>query len=658
MIKTDKPRRRSPAAADSARTSSVPPFRAGSTAVRLAGTDVAARFGANSYDAKSRTVVAVLSIGARVPHFGVFEELSIASEAIDLRRVALGQVRLLDSHNRSSVDAILGVVTDAWIEGGKLLGRIQFAETDAGRTAEGMVARGEVSAVSIGYSVQTWTRVGTENDVEIWRADKWELLEASLVSVPADADALIRSAQTKINTSMKGNRMDPEVTDDSTAENTNEPASPAVQNNSTRAVMSDRDVRQAYELAERHGLPLDFVRQHVDSGGTMAGFRERALARLVDEADRTRTGGISLSDATFSNPDFLSRSISDALYSKMTGKAPTGAAVELAGRSMLDLGAIILQARGERVSWADRSTLADRILTRSGAYHSTSDFPYLLASAGNRVAADAYQITQSPLKALARRRTATDYRPISVLRLSEAPRLEEVRENGEIRYGSRGEAKEGFAVKPYGKIFGISRQAIVNDDLGAFGDMNAAFGRAAASTESDQIAALFTANGGNGAKLDDGNPIYGADRGNKAAAGAAITVVSLGAARKALRDAKDIDGITPLNLTPRYLVVGSAKETEAEQVLHELSAVQVEDVNPFAGKITPIVETRLPGNAWRVFADPSQIATFTVAYLAGREGPQIDLKEGWNTLGVEFRAVLDFGCAMQDWRGTYLNPGA
>jgi hypothetical protein len=169
---------------------------------------------------------------------------------------------------------------------------------------------------------------------------------------------------------------------------------------------------------------------------------------------------------------------------------------------------------------------------------------------------------------------------------------------------------------------------------------------------------LLLANGGDGGKLNDGNPLYSTARGNKAAAGTGITVDALGAGRKVLRDMTDVDGITPLNVVPRHLVVGSAKETEAEQVLHELSAVQVGEVNPFAGKLTLHVEPRLIGNAWRLFADPSQLATLVIAYLAGREGPQIDLQQGWDVLGVEFRAVLDFGCAMQDWRGTYLNPGA
>jgi HK97 family phage prohead protease len=657
MTKKQVTRWRTPAADASARPASAAPFVSGATATRKANEDVAARFAAGSYNPKTRTVVAVLSAGSRVPRFGAVEELAITPSAIDLRRVALGQVRLLDSHNQSSLDSILGVITDAWIEGGKLFGRFQFSETAAGRSAEGMVARGEVSAISVGYRVNAWTRVGTENDVEIWRADKWELLEASLVSVPADPEALIRSAQTSHNTFSKGNRMDPEVIEDlSNEESTDQHAPPA--NDGSRAVMSDRHAREAYELTARSHLPAEFAQRHIEAGRTLGEFRDALFQRLAGDADRTRTSSVHPSNETFANPDFLERSIADALYSKMTGHQPSGAAVELAGRSMLDLGAMILQSRGERVSWADRVTLADRILTRMGGPHTTSDFPMLLGSAANRVSADAYQVAQTPLKQIARRRTVSDFRAVSTVRLSEAPRLEEVSEGGEIKHGSRGEAKESFKVKSFGRIFTLSRQAIINDDLGAFADISRDFGRAAASTESDLIAALLTANSGDGAKLDDGNPMHTTTRGNKAATGTAITVVALGAGRKVLRDMKDIDGITPISVTPRHLVVGSAKETEAEQVLHELSAAQVDEVNPFAGKLTLLVEPRLTGLSWWVAADPSQLAPLVIAYLAGREGPQIDFREGFDTLGVEFRAVLDFGCAAQDWRGSYLNPGA
>ncbi|MGL3106685.1 hypothetical protein [Bradyrhizobium sp. BR 1432] len=145
---------------------------------------------------------------------------------------------------------------------------------------------------------------GIEDDAEIWRADKWELLEASLVSVPADADALIRSAHTTLNTSVKGNRMDPEITYNSNNHETTEPSGQSPQRGASRPVMSDREVREAYDLAERAGIGLDFVRQHVGAGGSMDDFRNRVFERLAGDANRTRTNPTRTSgDETFDNPE-------------------------------------------------------------------------------------------------------------------------------------------------------------------------------------------------------------------------------------------------------------------------------------------------------------------------------------------------------------------
>ncbi len=99
------------------------------------------------------------------------------------------------------------------------------------------------------------------------------------------------------------------------------------------------------------------------------------------------------------------------------------------------------------------------------------------------------------------------------------------------------------------------------------------------------------------------------------------------------------------------------RKTEAEQALAAIAAAHVDDANPFSGKLTLHIEPRLTGNAWRLFADPMQVTSLVIAYLNGLAGPQLSVQEGWTTLGAEFRAVLDFGCWMEDWRGTYLNPG-
>lgn len=429
--------------------------------------------------------------------------------------------------------------------------------------------------------------------------------------------------------------------------------------------MSDRHAREAYTIAARAGLPADFACKHIDNGGTLKEFRTIVINRQADEADRTKSISNRSGDGgeTLDNPDFLGRAIENALYARMAGKAPAGPATELMGRSALEMGTMLLEARGEKVTWANRDRLAEQVMTRhagwgaAGGYHTTSDFPTLLLGAGNRVMLDAYKAAECPLKALAVRRDAADFRPTTMVKISDAPELLEVLESGEIKYGSRSEAKEGFRLKTYARIFSISRNALINDDLNAFADSSRAWGRSSAELEAKLIVSLFTANSGDGADLDDGDPLYTTARGNKAASGAVIGEAGFTEARKAMREMKGLDGVTPVSITPRHLVVGAAKETEAEKMLAAIAAAKTSDVNPFAGKITLHIEPRFSGNAWRLFADPSEIPTVVIGYLNGAAGPSLATLEGWTTLGTEFRATLDFGCGLADWRGTYLNPG-
>jgi hypothetical protein len=54
-----------------------------------------------------------------------------------------------------------------------------------------------------------------------------------------------------------------------------------------------------------------------------------------------------------------------------------------------------------------------------------------------------------------------------------------------------------------------------------------------------------------------------------------------------------------------------------------------------------------------------QAPVIEVAYLQGSgPGPILSTEEGFDTLGVKFRAVLDFGCGLVGWRGAVRSAGA
>jgi Mu-like prophage major head subunit gpT len=598
-----------------------------------------APFRAASFDPESGTFSAVIAtetpVARRDPVEGEYLEiLSLKPSAVRLDRLKSGAAPVLDSHRAGSMKDQIGNVTAARIEApGQLVAEARLSARDDVKPIAADLAAGTPPNVSVGYRVYASSESrDAEGRPVIVRTD-WEPFEMSFVPIPADPATHVRSQQ-------KGTTMPTSNTNTETI---------------TRA-MSDTEVHEAYGLTVRHGLPPDFARQHIDAGASLDAFRGLILDRQA--ADAARISINSRSDSTFDNPDFLAQSIEGALFARMTGTRPEGAAAELMGRTMLDMGAMLLQQRGERPNWNNRERLAAQIFTRAGDL-STSDFPNLLLSTGNRVLNQAYVVAKSPLLSLAKRRDAVDFRTLYSIKLSEAPRLAEVKEGGEVKHGARSESVESFKLKTYARIFSLTRQAIINDDLGAFADASAAFGRGAAQTEAELLVSLLTANSGNGANLTDGSPLYGtgANRGNKAATGAAIGVDTLGAARQALREMKDIDGITPINATPRHLVVGPSLETTAEQFLHTISAVDSTKVNPFAGALTLHVDPRLTDNSWRLFADPAEVATILVAYLNGADGPMVETKLGWDVLGVEVRAVLDFGCGLNDYRGSYLNPG-
>ena len=99
------------------------------------------------------------------------------------------------------------------------------------------------------------------------------------------------------------------------------------------------------------------------------------------------------------------------------------------------------------------------------------------------------------LKAIARLNNAPDFRARSVARLGAAPNLEKVNEAGEFKYGAVNDYANGWTLATYGKIINLSRQALVNDDLGAFATLLRKFGEAAARREADELVSILVTPG-------------------------------------------------------------------------------------------------------------------------------------------------------------------
>ncbi|WP_204377021.1 Mu-like prophage major head subunit gpT family protein [Methyloceanibacter methanicus] len=317
----------------------------------------------------------------------------------------------------------------------------------------------------------------------------------------------------------------------------------------------------------------------------------------------------------------------------------------------LDIARDCLRTRGLSFTGLSPAKVVERAL------HTTSDFPLILGDAVGRTLRMGYQAAPSGLKRVGRKTTARDFRDKRRLALSEGQRLEKVNEAGEFKSGTFVEAQEMYRLLTYGKVFGISRQALVNDDLGAFTDLSRRLGQTAAATESALLVELLTDGGGLGPAMSDGKKFFHTGHGNLSSVGSAPNVEFLSKARTALRKQTGLQGEN-ISVTPKFFVVPAELETDAEKLLAQITATKADDINPFAGALQLVVEPRFTDALrWYVVADPAEIDGLEYAYLEGEEGPQIETKAGFEVDGVQIRVRLDFGAGLVDWRSWYSNPG-
>ncbi|XZQ30645.1 phage major capsid protein [Rhodobacter capsulatus] len=334
----------------------------------------------------------------------------------------------------------------------------------------------------------------------------------------------------------------------------------------------------------------------------------------------------------------------------------TDRAREFRGLTLLELARHALDQRGIATRGMSKMELATEALIGRSGLHSTSDFPLILANVANKTLRAAYDTTPRTFTAWARQAVITDFKPVARNQLGGAPDLLRVPESGEFTYGTIGESREVYALVTYGRIVGITRQTLINDDLDAFTRIPSAFGAAAADLESDLVYSIFSTN----PNMADGNPLFHASHANLGTAGA-ISETTLAEAYRLFGNQRGLEG-RQISVLPRYIITPpGVRSVEARKNVTATTPNAVAGVNAFANRLEPIEEARLIPAAgpdpWFLAADPSRIDTIEFAYLEGQQGVYTETRSGFEVDGIEIKARHDFAAKAIDWRGLFRNAG-
>ena len=405
------------------------------------------------------------------------------------------------------------------------------------------------------------------------------------------------------------------------------------------------------DIGTRAGMDSTAIQEAIRNGTSLDVFRTRAFDAMVERQNGSRTDP-ARSRITQDERDVARAASIEALSYRIGAPIPQ-AGPTAAARSRMDNGLIHLamDCVGER-NYPRNARQIEELFERA-ASHTTSDFPIILEGSINRTVEARYQLAQPTYRRIARQRNFRDFRPHTSIKLGDFPMLEKIAEDGKIKYGTLTEGKETISVLSYAKALAVSRQLMINDDLGAINEMLSGYGATVALFEE----ITFYSSALN-AVLADGQAVFHASHNNLAGSGAAIDVDSVSLGRAAMSKQKSLDGNPLLSNVPAMIVTGPDRITSAEKLIASITPATVATVNIFSGRLTPFDTAQISGNTWYLFADPQLGSNYRWGYLEGYEAPRVRIDNPFGSQGMAMSVEHDFGCGAVDFRYGYKNPGA
>jgi len=303
------------------------------------------------------------------------------------------------------------------------------------------------------------------------------------------------------------------------------------------------------------------------------------------------------------------------------------------------------------------------------AAFSTASLPGILSNIANKMLLEGYNYIEDAWRQVCKIASVNDFREHSRYRMAGSFRFEQVGPDGELKHGKVDEQKYGQKADTHGIMFALTRQMIINDDMGAFTDIPRQIGMGAAEAIADAVWGLLLSN----PTQSDGKAFFSTDHKNySAGADTALTVDGLTDAEVMFGEQTKPNG-RPMGIPASILLVPTALKVPAELLMTSLQLNETTtankgkpSANPHVGKFEVVSSVYLANTsfsgasskAWYLLADPNRLPAIEIAFLNGVDRPTVEKTDAdFNTLGIQFRGYIDFGVREQDWRGAQKNKG-
>lgn len=582
------------------------------------------------------------------------------NEILDVTGAKVHRLNTFFKDHLHSVDSAVGKISNVRVEDMQLIGDVTFGSDEDSQRVLSKYSEGILTDVSIGYEIRKYdVKPSANNERDNVTVTDFDIFEVSAVGVGFDSGAKKRSDDE--NLLMGDSSMNEELlqriaaleklvnrTSDEDKElkglSVRKDAEVLAENERLRAENADMKRRSdIIATAMKYGTNVELRDKFItDTTKSVIDFQ---VAILESRAAET-VGHTSKVDEVDSRKKMIDAMV-DGLALRVGANISTPHADSEKYRyaSLVSIGNALLPEANKSLNPIE---VAERSLL-------TGDFPLLLQAVGARVLTSEFEAQTATFKMWMKQVDVPDFRVMSELTTSVGGgRLDKTLENGDLKELSGTEKAEQWKIRSFGNKFVLTREMIINDDLGNFTNLLATFGRMAINTANGISYDILQLKGDYANyKMADGVSVYAAGRNNSATD--ALSPAALSAGRLAMSKHKASDGKTPLNIRPKYLIVSPALEDTAREILGATnkisSTANTGEINVHQNSLILIVDAEIESDtAWYLVAEHR---TLKMGYLAGtNRSPVVKLNDS-SLIRTTFEGVFDVGVMVEDYRGLY-----
>ena len=563
---------------------------------------------------------------------------------------------ILCQHKTYSLDAICGQAERIRVDGSKLIveGAFMPVMDDAKKVLE-LVKAGYKFQASVGVSASDVLYVDEGENAMLNGAEvagpcclvrAGRLNEVSIVPLGADG-----STQTAIAAAA------------STTTETKEGEMPTDKNKTVEAAKPDTATVEAAQTAERDRVASviaackgheDIMAQAVKEGWTAEKAELACLKAEKAEAEKAkkeakikaeRPAAPAIIDLKASAPHDAKTVVAAACM----GAAMSDAKVE-AHCSGVDLDA----ARDLRVTHLSDIFAAFGIEYRRGdnlsmeralrAAFSSANIPNVLSNVAHKFMLAGFGDAGEYWRAVSRSVPVTDFKQVKGVRLVMGGLLKSLAKGGELQHVDLSDEARNIQAATKGSIVGITREDLINDDLGVLAFIPERFGMMAGRTINTDVFGAISTTGSD----------YGANTSG------ALSLDNLAAAYALAMGIKDSDG-NPLGPMPTTILCSPSNYITARGIY------QSETITGASGKtprdnvmrniLRPITAPYLSGTAYWLFNEAFPLVD--VAFLGGRQTPVVETANvDFAQLGIQMRCYIDYGASKGETKAALYSTGA